>query len=116
MFQRRKQRDFNEEIKAHLQLEVDRLREDGLSETEAQLAARRKFGNISLAEERYFEAGRAMWWDHLTRDFNYAFRLMRKNWVLSMTISLTRALGFGAKSVVFIVVRAVVLRPLEYPQ
>jgi putative ABC transport system permease protein len=57
-----------------------------------------------------------MWSDHLTRDFNYAFRLMRKNWALSTTIILTLALGIGANSVVFSVVRAVVLRPLEYAQ
>jgi predicted permease len=114
MFWRRKRHDFSEEIRSHLQLEADRLRESGLSDSEAEDAARREFGNVTLAQERYFEAGRAMWWDHLARDVKYAFRLMRKNRVLSTTMVLTLALGIGANSVVFSVVRAVLLRPLEY--
>lgn len=50
MFRRkRKPSDFGAEIEAHLQLETERLREEGLSETEARAAARRGFGNVSQA-------------------------------------------------------------------
>lgn len=59
MFRRkRKPSDFGAEIEAHLQLETERLREEGLSETEARAAARRGFGNLSQAEERFYESGR----------------------------------------------------------
>jgi len=45
MFRRkRKARDFAEEIKAHLEFETERLREEGLGEREARAAARRAFG------------------------------------------------------------------------
>lgn len=71
MFRRkRKPSDFGAEIEAHLQLETERLREEGLSETEARAAARRGFGNVSQAEERFYESGRWLFWDHLRQDLS----------------------------------------------
>jgi hypothetical protein len=50
---RRKLDDFTSEIEAHLQLEIERLREQGLSEEGARATARRSFGNMMQAEERF---------------------------------------------------------------
>lgn len=62
MFRRhRKPSDFGAEIDAHLQLEVDRLREQGLSEAEARAAARCNFGNLTSAQERFYELRRYHW-------------------------------------------------------
>ena len=44
---RRKASEFSAEIEAHIQLEIDLLREQGLSEQEARAAARCAFGNVS---------------------------------------------------------------------
>ncbi|HUE03709.1 MAG TPA: permease prefix domain 1-containing protein [Bryobacteraceae bacterium] len=72
MFRRkRKQNDFSAEIDAHLRLETDRVRAQGLSEHEAQAAARRAFGSISAAEERFHDAHGWIWWAHLKQDFRY---------------------------------------------
>jgi hypothetical protein len=49
---RRKLDDFTSEIEAPIQLESERLPENGLSEEEARAAARRSFGNVRHAEER----------------------------------------------------------------
>jgi hypothetical protein len=49
---KRKLDDFNSEIEAHIQLETERLREQGLSEGDARAVARRPFGNVMHAEER----------------------------------------------------------------
>lgn len=79
MFRRkRKPSDFGAEIEAHLQLETERLREEGLCETEARAAAR-GFGNVSQAEERFYESGRWLFWDHLRQDLRFAFRMLRKS-------------------------------------
>jgi putative ABC transport system permease protein len=111
---RRNPKDFSAEIESHLQLEAARFREQGLSEEEARMAARRAFGNVTLAEERFYEKGRWLWWDHVRQDVRYALRLMIGNPLLTATVVLTLALGIGANTVIFSVVRAVVLRPLEY--
>ncbi len=51
MFRRRRTAaDFRAEVEAHLELETDRLRGQGLSEEEARGAARRAFGNRTRAE------------------------------------------------------------------
>ena len=47
MFKRsRKAADFAEEIKAHLELEADEWKREGLSEEEARRRARVEFGNV----------------------------------------------------------------------
>jgi hypothetical protein len=55
---RRKSSEFSAEIEAHLQLEAERLQEQGLSAQEAWAAARRAFGNVTQAQERFYESGR----------------------------------------------------------
>src|SRR5258708_35381191 len=115
MFRRRRTTsDFNAEIDAHIQLEIERLREQGLSARDAEAAARRSFGHPTIAQERFYERSRWLWLDHLRQDLRYAFRLMAKNPTLSAIIVLTLALGIGANSVIFTVVGAVILPPLDY--
>jgi hypothetical protein len=59
MFRRRRPADdFAAEIAAHLQLEIDRLRAEGLSPDEATAAARRAFGSVTLSTERFYESHR----------------------------------------------------------
>ena len=55
MFGRRKRNpeDFSEELRAHLALEAQQLKKEGLSAGEAEMAARRRLGNIVQSEERY---------------------------------------------------------------
>ena len=55
MLGRRSQDDFEDEIRSHLQLEVDRLIKQGMSPEDAQRAARRRFGNVPVAEDRLIE-------------------------------------------------------------
>jgi len=111
---RRPPSDFNAEIEAHLQLEVDRLREAGMSREDAEAAARRGFGNVTASQERFYESGRFLFWDRLVQDARFALRLLARTPLLTAAIVATLALGIGATSAVFSLVHAVVFRPLAY--
>jgi putative ABC transport system permease protein len=119
MFRRkRKARDFSAEIEAHIQHESERLQEEGLSEKEAQSAARRAFGNVLKAEERFYESGRWLWWDHLCQDLRFGVRMIARNPGFAAVAVLTLALGIALNATTFSLVSAFLLRrpPVPEPQ
>ena len=65
MLRRRRLEDFSTELRAHLALEADRLREEGFDEVEARRRAHLNLGNLMLQEERFYEASRWAWLDQL---------------------------------------------------
>ncbi len=71
---KRKQSDFRAEVEAHLENEAQRLKDQGLSDEDARMAARRAFGNVTQAEERFYESTRWLWWEHLAQDVRFGLR------------------------------------------
>src|ERR1700722_1140384 len=99
-WRKRKPSDFSDEIEAHLQLEIDRLRAQGLSLEAARLAARRSFGNVTHAQERYYEAGRLSWADAVSQNIRFGLRMLARNPGSSALAIAILALGIGANTAI----------------
>ena len=106
--------DLAEEIRSHLEMEEQENLESGMAPEEAHYAALRRFGNVTLAQERSWE----MWgWNSvetLWQDFRYGLRTLYRNPGFTVVAMITLALGIGATTALFTVVRSVLLRPLPF--
>ena len=114
---RRAERELDEEIHAHLEMETERNIADGMSPEEARLAARRSFGSVALSKED----SRAMWGlgslEILWQDLRYGVRMLYKNPGFTTIAVLTLSFGIGANTAIFTLLDKVLIRtlPVERP-
>jgi predicted permease len=113
VFRRRRYRDLSVSIQEHLEEKADELMEEGMSREQAMQAARRAFGNVVLIEERSREEWVWPELDGIRADLKYAMRQLWKHPGFALTAILTLTLGIGANVVVFGILNALIVRPLN---
>src|SRR5436190_11978448 len=106
---RRPDSDFSDEIRSHLDHEADRLIAAGMRPEAARRTARRAFGSVAAAEERYYQSQRARWLDHLRQDVRGAVRGVARYPVATFVAIVSLAFGIGAMTTT-LMVRDVVFR------
>src|SRR5271154_2806486 len=106
--------DLERELLSDLELEEEEQRERGLSAEEARSAARRAFGNPTLIREQTRAAWSWIWLERLVRDMKYGTRTLLRSPEFAIVSVLVMALGIGATTSLFTMVRAVLLQPLPF--
>lgn len=109
-----RQRLLWEEMEFHIESAAQELVAQGMSETAARAAARRKFGNMTQKSEEARSTWVARWISDLAQDLRQAFRGMRRDAGFTAFTVLIAGLGIGAGSTVFSLVNALLLRPLPF--
>jgi putative ABC transport system permease protein len=112
---KRKEQEFEEEIHAHLAIEVQQRIERGESPAEAHRRALKDFGNVGLVREVTRDAWGWSALDRFSQDVRCAFRVLLRQPGLTLIVVLSLALGIGANTLVFSLVNTLLLRTLPYP-
>lgn len=115
-FVRRRQHavDLNAELHDHLEREIARNLERGLSPIESRRAARLAIGNFTMHVEDGRAAVTSIWVEQLAKDIRYAGRALRRNSIFALVAILSLGFGIGATTTVFSTIDALDFRPLPF--
>jgi predicted permease len=111
----RRDRDLTREISAHIEAERAENIARGLTPEEAERRARIKFGSARRVHEDLWRQNSIAPFENLARDLRYTLRALARTPGFTLTAVLVMALGIGATTALFTVVRSVLLNPLPYP-
>ena len=106
-------RELQEEMQLHIDRRVESLIAEGVSPTEARLAARREFGNPTAHRDDARDATKTAWVDSTRADIRFALRYFARKPLSAATIVLILAFGIGGSSFQLAALRSLTSRPPE---
>ncbi|HUG41500.1 MAG TPA: ABC transporter permease [Longimicrobiales bacterium] len=116
LYRGREERELEEELRFHLEMEEEANVRRGLEVGEARRQARLSLGGVERTKEEFRDARGVRPLEDAARDVRLSFRSFGRSPGFTATAVLVLALGIGATTAIFSAVRAVVLKPLPFSE
>ena len=107
--------EIQEELQFHLEMRANDFVRDGLDPAAARRAAKLRFGNVAIIQDRGYDVRGGGFPETIVQDVKYGLRQLRRQPSFTAIAVLTLALGTGVSTALFSVIDAALLRPLPYP-
>jgi putative ABC transport system permease protein len=113
LFRRRAvEQELDEELQYHVERQTAENVRQGMPSAIARTAALRSLGGMEFRKEQVRDTRGTRWLEDTWRDVTLAWRSLRRSQGFAMTVVLTLALGVGANTAMFTVLRGTLLKPL----
>jgi putative ABC transport system permease protein len=106
------ERELDEELRLHLDQEIEKYVQAGLPRPEAVRRAQLAFGRLDAVKEQCRDARGVLFVETTMQDVRHAFRTLRRSPSFAAAAILSLTLGIGANTAIFTLIEAVMLRPL----
>ena len=111
---RRIEGEIEEELRDHVEREIEFHRSRGLAPDEARRLALSELGGLTQTLESTRDV-RATWFDAVWRDVRYAVRTFRRSPRFTATALTLLVVSIGSTAAIYSIAYAVLVRPLPYP-